>query len=86
MIDQLDALKGYRLSPYGGVKWSEVSGRLRLVTTAGKVSHPDNIKSDKNFGLVIGGDLVGPGDSFSVNVEGRFLDENAISTGVSLLF
>ena len=80
-------LNGYKLSPYAGLKWSELSGRLRLVdSSTGTTYHPDDISSEKNFGLIIGGDVIWPNDSFSLNLEGRFLDESAISTGVSLLF
>lgn len=85
MFNQTEALKGYKLSPYGGIKYSEISGRIRMVTTGGSVFHPDNIKSDKNIGVVVGCDLIGD-DNISVNLEGRFIDETAVSTGLALLF
>ncbi|MEI8175268.1 MAG: hypothetical protein WCG78_00165 [Candidatus Omnitrophota bacterium] len=84
--DALRSLRGYKLSPYGGVKYSEISGRLRMVTAgSGSVYHPSNIQAAKNFGLVAGCDLVGD-DVVAVNVEGRFIDETAVSAGLSMLF
>lgn len=82
-----DALNGYKLSPYGGVKYSEISGRLRLVTEDGSaVYHPDGIKSDMNIGIVVGLDLILPKDFAALNLEGRFIDETAISAGLGMLF
>jgi len=85
IFDYSEDLKGYRLSPYAGIKYSDISGRLRMVTANGAVYHPDNIKSDKNIGIVVGCDLVGD-DYISLNLEGRFIDETAISTGLAVLF
>ena len=86
MLSKAEALKGYKLSPYGGITYSEISGRLRLVSADGTVYHPDNIKSDKNVGIVVGCDLLLPEDYASFNLEGRFIDETAVSAGLAMLF
>jgi hypothetical protein len=86
MFNGFEDLKGYKLAPYAGIKYSDISGRLRMVTAdTGTVYHPDNIKADKNIGIVFGCDLVGD-DYVSLNIEGRFIDETAISTGLAMLF
>jgi opacity protein-like surface antigen len=86
MFNHAEWLKGYKLSPYGGIAYSEISGRIRLVTAdSGATYHPDNIKSDRNFGIVVGCDLVGE-DYVSLNVEGRFIDKTAVSGGLAMLF
>lgn len=86
-LNQVEALKGYKFYPYGGITYSEISGRLRLVVEdTGNIYHPDNIKSDNNFGIVAGLDLAAPGDFAAFNFEGRFISETALSAGLSMLF
>ena len=86
MFNYFEDLKKYKLSPYAGIKYSEISGRLRMFETdTGAIYHPDNIKADKNIGIVVGCDLVGD-DYVSLNIEGRFIDETAVSTGLAVLF
>ena len=85
-LTSLNALNGYKLSPYGGIKYSQVNGRIRLTTTDGSVYHPDEIESRRNVGIVTGFDITAPGDNLSFNLEGRFIDEDALSAGLSLLF
>ncbi|MCX5715284.1 MAG: hypothetical protein NTV07_00105 [Candidatus Omnitrophica bacterium] len=79
-----ETLKGYKLCPYAGVKYSDVSARIRMVAS-GATYYPNNIESDRKFGIVTGLDLTGD-DNIAVNVEGRFIDETAVSAGVSALF
>jgi hypothetical protein len=85
-LNQIEALREYRLCPYGGITFSEINGRLRLVDESGTVYSPRGIKSDKNFGVVIGCDLAAPGDYAAFNFEGRFISETALSAGLSMLF
>lgn len=72
--------------PYVGVKYSDVTGRLRII----REDSPDfynvgNISSDRKVGLVVGCDLSGP-YSVSVNLEGRFIDETGMTVGIVVLF
>ncbi|MBI4335716.1 MAG: hypothetical protein HY589_03565 [Candidatus Omnitrophica bacterium] len=71
--------------PYAGIKYSDINGRLRVNYTSGNFNNPGTIESDSKFGVFAGCDFVGP-NSVSLNVEGRFLDETALSTGLSVLF
>lgn len=71
--------------PYAGVKYSDMNGRLRLSWTSGNYNNPGKFDAADNFGIFAGCDFVGP-DSVSLNLEGRFLDETAITTGLSVLF
>ena len=75
-----------KLVPYIGVKYSDMRGALKLVTPAGSEYRVADMKADNNFGIVVGTDLVGSNDSFSVNLEGRFIDETAMTIGLAVLF
>ncbi len=86
-IDMANAEMGIsKIVPYGGVKYSDVRGHLQLVTTANSEYRTGPIKAKDNVGIVIGTDLVGKNDSYSVNLEGRFIDETAMTVGLSVLF
>lgn len=71
--------------PYAGVKYSDINGRLRLTWTSGNYNNPGEIESDNIFGLFAGCDFVGP-NSVSLNLEGRFIDETALTAGLAVLF
>ena len=74
------------LTPYAGIKYSDIGGRLRLMQTNNAYyNNPGNIDADNNFGILVGCDFVGS-SSVSVNLEGRFIDETAMTTGLSVLF
>lgn len=79
-----DFLGVTRIVPYAGVKYSDISGRLRTIWTSGNYNNPGQIRSDRKFGLVAGCDFVGP-NSVSLNLEGRFIDETAITAGLQVL-
>ena len=86
MPDCEEALGPYRFSPYGGITYSEVNGRIRLVSVApDTVYHPDEIKSRRNVGIVFGCDLVVQ-DYISLNTEVRLIDETSVSGGLAVLF
>ena len=75
-----------KVVPYGGIKYSNVSGQLKMITTAGSEYRTGPIESKDKVGVIIGTDLVGKNDSFSLNLEGRFVDETAMTVGLSMLF
>lgn len=71
--------------PYIGLKYSDISGRFKLETSSGDFYNPGKIESDKNVGIVFGLDLVGP-NSVSLTLEGRLIDEEAFTGGLTVLF
>ena len=77
------ALKLGNFVPYAGGKYSDVRTEYKLDWP------PDNnkpkFKADHNFGVFVGSDYK-IGKSFSLNVEGRFVDETAMSFGGSYKF
>lgn len=65
--------------PYFGVKYSDLRGQFK---------DPDNkikFKADDNFGVFLGTDFK-IGKNFSLNIEGRFVDETAMSFGATYRF
>jgi len=70
--------------PYFGVKYSDVTGNSKQ-TVAGTVYEDKDIEAEDNFGVFTGIDMV-VSDFISFNVEGRFIDENAISLGCAIRF
>ncbi|NQU74459.1 MAG: hypothetical protein HQ547_07125 [Candidatus Omnitrophica bacterium] len=74
-----------KLVPYVGVKYSDVSGRFRATTPNGTYYNPGEFESDENIGFFVGCDILGT-DSVLLNVEGRFVDENALTGGIAILF
>ncbi len=75
-------------TPYLGGKYSDL--RMKLKSPSGvkpEAGWWDNVKykADDNFGIFIGSDIV-VNDIFVVNIEGRFIDETAMSLGVSYRF
>ena len=71
--------------PYAGVKYSDLNGRLRLSWTSGNYNNPGKIDAADNVGVFAGCDFVGP-NSVSLSLEGRFVDETAITAGLAVLF
>jgi hypothetical protein len=72
-----------RLVPYGGVKYSDIEGEA-IASVSGTGYKADFAAEDK-FGTFCGIDVLF-GDSFSAYVEGRFVDETAISGGATIRF
>lgn len=62
---------------YGGIKISDVGGNLSATIPGNTFYH--TMDSADNFGLFIGAEYLIM-DGFSLGVEGRFIDETAIST------
>lgn len=80
-----DFLGVTRIVPYAGVKYSDISGRLRTIWQGNSnYNNPGKIESKHKFGIVAGCDFVGP-NSISVNLEGRFIDETALTAGLQML-
>lgn len=70
------------LVPYFGVRYSDsdVKGKFTYGTTEYTVGSAEN---DTKVGIEVGGDLL-IGNNFSINVEGRFIDETALSLGATI--
>ena len=66
--------------PYGGVKYSDL--RMKDKDKNGSTT---KYKADDNFGVFLGTDYK-IGKNFSLNIEGRFVDETAMSFGASYRF
>jgi opacity protein-like surface antigen len=79
-----DFLGVSKLVPYVGMKYSDVSGRLRMTWDSGNYNNPGQIRSRHKFGVVAGCDFIGP-NSISFNLEGRFFDETAVTAGLQVL-
>lgn len=69
--------------PYVGVKYSDVDGEEKA-TLSGTVYKAD-VEADDNFGIFVGSSFV-INDMASINVEGRFLDEEALTIGANIRF
>ncbi|MFH1867679.1 MAG: hypothetical protein ABH843_01790 [Candidatus Omnitrophota bacterium] len=68
--------------PYIGLKYShlKIDSEVTAVSSGMNVSMPDDMKNDNKLGIVFGTDISFPSvDGFSFNIEGRFLDDNALS-------
>ena len=69
--------------PYVGGKYSDLSGDAK--TTVSGTEYKSDLDSDNNFGVFVGADLL-VNDSAVINVEGRFIDETALSGGATIRF
>jgi len=69
--------------PYVGVKYSDTTGEAE--TTANGTEYKVDLEADDNVGIFTGCDLV-LNDMFSINVEGRFIDETALTAAAAIRF
>ena len=69
--------------PYLGVKYSDIDGDANAVVTGTR--YKNTFEPEKRFGIFVGTDII-VAEKFSINVEGRFLDETALSLGASAKF
>ncbi|MFH1848029.1 MAG: hypothetical protein ABH825_02280 [Candidatus Omnitrophota bacterium] len=74
-----------KMMPYIGAKYSDIGGRIRATISDAVYYNPGIIESDNNYGCFVGCDFIGP-NSVVLNVEGRFVDENAITVGLAAQF
>jgi len=72
-----------RVIPYAGVKYSDMDGEAS-VTVSG-TEYKSDFSAEDNFGLFCGIDILFT-DCFTANVEGRFIDETAITAGGTVRF
>lgn len=72
-----------QIVPYFGVKYSDATGEAKA-TIAG-TSYKNDFEGEDNVGIFVGGDIV-INDCFTANVEGRFIDETALSIAGNLRF
>jgi len=69
--------------PYMGVKFCGLDGDVKA--TLSGTEYKDSFEEEESVGMFVGTDIL-IGDSISLNVEGRFIDEEAISFGASIRF
>lgn len=84
--DKEDILGISKIVPYIGGKYSDINGRIRQTLTNGDYQNPGKIEAEHNYGAFVGCDLVGPNDAVLLNMEGRFIDETALTVGLLVLF
>ncbi len=72
-----------QIIPYVGVKYSDATGEA--VTKIDGLSYKNDFENEDNVGIFVGGDIL-LNDSFTANIEGRFIDETALSLGATLRF
>jgi len=70
--------------PYAGVKYSDVELQAKG-TIAGTTYETNNVNSEEVIGVFVGISFL-PKDNFSINLEGRFIDETAFSLGCNYRF
>ena len=71
------------LVPYCGIKYSDM--RIEEEATIGSTKYTSKLSSDKIFGGFAGCDFIF-NDSAKISVEGRFVDEMALSVGTTFRF
>lgn len=69
--------------PYVGVKYSDATGDA--TATLNGQEYKIDFEGDDNVGIFVGGDYL-IDDSVMINVEGRFIDETALSLGATIRF
>jgi opacity protein-like surface antigen len=72
-----------QIIPYVGVKYSDVRTELKEKVTGD--AYKVKLKAKNNVGIFVGGDIA-VNDSFTANIEGRFIDETALSLGATVRF
>ena len=70
------------LVPYFGVRYSDSDVKAKF-TYSGTVYDIGSAENKTKVGIQVGGDLL-IGNNFSVNVEGRFIDETALTVGATI--
>jgi hypothetical protein len=78
------SFQGKLITPYVGVKYSDMKAKGKA-TVAGVTYESDSTRARKKFGVFVGGDIVML-DFVSLNVEGRFIDEEALTLGCMVRF
>lgn len=73
-----------RFVPYFGVKYSDIDAKVSA-TVSGTTYSDDDIKLKHNVGIFVGTDILVL-DFMSVNVEGRFISEEALTLGCAIRF
>jgi len=72
-----------QIIPYFGVKYSDASGEAEATINSRK--YKNDFEGKDNVGIFAGGDIA-INDSFTANIEGRFLDETALSIAANFRF
>ena len=72
-----------QIVPYAGIKYSDVSGEAEAQIIGRK--YKLDFDNENNVGIFAGGDIT-INDSFTANIEGRFIDETALSLAGTLRF
>jgi hypothetical protein len=80
---------GVKITPYAGGYYSYFDSRidktLKYQDTNGTIYTCGDIKNDDNFGVLLGLDVTAT-DKITLNIEGRFIAETAVTCGVCYKF
>jgi len=72
------------LVPYAGVAWSDTTTRVRVAQGANVINSGAGAQ-ENNIGVFFGSEFLFM-DNFSLNIEGRLIDQKAVSLGGTVLF
>lgn len=73
-----------KFAPYAGVKYSDINTKAKA-TVSGTEYETEERGSKNTVGPFVGISFL-PNDNLSLNVEGRFIDENAVSVSLAYKF
>ena len=76
------SLEWQKLVPYVGVKYSSVEGTSSMTVSGTTYENSDD---EGDVGIFVGCDVLVL-DSMSINIEGRFIDEEAVTFGIAYRF
>jgi len=72
-----------QIVPYVGVKYGDATGEA--VATINGAKFKNDFENEDNVGIFVGGDII-INDSITANIEGRFIDETALSLAGTVRF
>ena len=75
----------FSLMPYLGVRYSDLQADMEFYDAGLATTENYDVTADKNIGVFVGADIEIT-KNISVNVEGRFIDEKAVTAGLSYRF
>ena len=70
---------------YGGVRYSEVEASMDVTIPSLAYNAKVDGEAEDNVGIFLGAKIT-PSDNFSINIQGRFIDETAMTLGATFKF
>lgn len=77
--------ENFSLMPYLGVRYSDLSADTDYYDASAGSTTSYDVEADENFGMFVGTDI-NITENISVNLEGRFIDESAVSVCLAYKF